>query len=107
MTETVYAEVVSETETPRGGDPNRKRPMVAEVPHRAANALDAVADTVAHVSREGAEKIRHKAQTVRAIGESAEVASHATGKFVDSIKETADKLGLKFTMENRVPTRKR
>lgn len=99
----IEGELIEETSVRQTG-----KPSVVELPKRAAEAMDAVADTVQHFSRERAEQLRNKAQVVRDIGRTAEVAAVAGKQLVDAAVDTKsklEKLGIKlpkFEMKNRV-----
>lgn len=82
----------------------RGAPSIVEIPHRAAHALDALADTVSQFSPEKGGELRHKAAVMRSLGENVQTAQVAGGKLMDALKEGAqklEKLGLKFEMVQR------
>jgi len=100
----IEGELIEETAARTTG-----RPSVVELPKRAAEAMDAVADTVQHFSRERAEQLRNKAQVVRDIGRTAEVAAVAGQQLYGAALDTKAKLeklgiilGKGFEMKNRV-----
>jgi hypothetical protein len=106
VSETIIdAELIEETEAREKG-----RPSVVELPKRAAEAMDAVADTVAYVSADHAQKLRDKAQVVRDIGQTASAAVVAGKQLVGAVSDTRaklEKLGIKipkanFEIKNRV-----
>lgn len=80
-----------------------KKNIYAQVPHRAAVALDAIADMVGHVSPERADDIRQKARMARTLGHGVETVQETGSAFLGTVKKALDKAGLPITMVNRRP----
>lgn len=100
--EVVDAKFVEDDRTLKGA------PSYVEIPHRAANALEAVAEVVAPFSPEHAEGLRHKAAVSRSLADNVQTAQVAGSKFMDALKDGARKLeemGLKVEMVKRPTAR--
>jgi len=100
--EVVDAKFVEDDRTLKGA------PSFVEIPHRAANALEAVAEVVAPFSPEHAEGLRHKAAVSRSLAENVQTAHVAGNKLMDAVKDGVKKLeemGLKVEMVSRPTAR--